>query len=75
MAAAMNAIGFDAAAIGNHEFNYGIETLRKFQSQLHHPLLCANALDWNTAQAGLPRVRDQEGPGRQPSGARRGPPA
>ena len=54
MAAAMNAIGFDAAAIGNHEFNYGIETVRKFQSQLHHPLLCANALDWNTGQPVFP---------------------
>ena len=68
MAAAMNAIGFDAAAIGNHEFNYGIETLRKFQSQLHFPLLCANALDWNTGQPAFPeyvlrkvRVGDQQG--------------
>ena len=54
MAAAMNAIGFDAAAIGNHEFNYGIDTLRKFQSQLHHPLLCANARDWNTGAPSFP---------------------
>ncbi|HEX8081376.1 MAG TPA: 5'-nucleotidase C-terminal domain-containing protein [Jatrophihabitans sp.] len=50
MAAAMNAIGFDAAALGNHEFNYGIETLRGFQSQLRHPLLGANALDWDTGE-------------------------
>ena len=28
MAAAMNAIGYDAAALGNHEFNYGMDTLR-----------------------------------------------
>ncbi|MET7702627.1 MULTISPECIES: bifunctional metallophosphatase/5'-nucleotidase [unclassified Streptomyces] len=48
MAQAMNAIGFDAAALGNHEFNYGIETLRKFESQLHFPLLGANALDAKT---------------------------
>ena len=54
MAAAMNAIGYDAAALGNHEFNYGVETLRKFQSQLHHPLLGANALDWNTGQPAFP---------------------
>ncbi|MDQ1738561.1 MAG: 2,3-cyclic-nucleotide 2-phosphodiesterase / 3-nucleotidase [Pseudonocardiales bacterium] len=54
MAAAMNAIGYDAAALGNHEFNYGVETLRKFQSQLHHPLLGANALDWNTGKAAFP---------------------
>lgn len=50
MAAAMNAIGFDAAALGNHEFNYGVETLRRFQSQLRHPLLGANALDWDTGE-------------------------
>jgi 2',3'-cyclic-nucleotide 2'-phosphodiesterase/3'-nucleotidase len=50
MAAAMNAIGYDAAALGNHEFNYGLDTLRSFQSQLRHPLLGANALDWNTGE-------------------------
>ena len=55
MAAAMNAIGYDAAAMGNHEFNYGVDTLRKFQSQLHHPLLGANALDWNTGKPAFPR--------------------
>ncbi|MFJ3301675.1 bifunctional metallophosphatase/5'-nucleotidase [Streptomyces sp. NPDC086549] len=48
MAQAMNAIGYDAAAIGNHEFNYGIETLRKFESQCHFPLLGANAVDAKT---------------------------
>ena len=61
MAVAMNAIGYDAACLGNHEFNYGVPLLRKFQSQLHHPLLGANALDWKTTQAGLRAVRDQEG--------------
>lgn len=50
MAAAMNAIGYDAAALGNHEFNYGVPLLRRFQSQLHHPLLGANALDWDTGE-------------------------
>ncbi|MCX5420080.1 bifunctional UDP-sugar hydrolase/5'-nucleotidase [Streptomyces sp. NBC_00078] len=48
MAQAMNAIGYDAAALGNHEFNYGLETLRKFEGQLHFPLLGANALDAKT---------------------------
>ncbi|MEU9307913.1 5'-nucleotidase C-terminal domain-containing protein [Streptomyces sp. NPDC048256] len=48
MAQAMNAIGYDAAALGNHEFNYGIETLRKFESQLQFPLLGANAVDAKT---------------------------
>ncbi len=48
MAAAMNAVGYDAAALGNHEFNYGIDTLRAFEKQLDFPLLSANTVDWNT---------------------------
>ncbi|MGW7257870.1 bifunctional metallophosphatase/5'-nucleotidase [Streptomyces sp. NPDC054834] len=54
MAQAMNAIGYDAAALGNHEFNYGIETLRKFEQQLHFPLLGANALDAKTQKPAFP---------------------
>ena len=45
MARAMNLVGYDAAALGNHEFNYGIDTLRTFESQLDFPLLGANAVD------------------------------
>ncbi|MFD1660358.1 bifunctional metallophosphatase/5'-nucleotidase [Streptomyces caeni] len=48
MAVAMNAMRYDAAALGNHEFNYGIEVLRKFEEQCHFPLLGANALDART---------------------------
>ena len=48
MATAMNAIGYDAAALGNHEFNYGLDLLRVFQSQCDHPLLSANTVDWNS---------------------------
>ncbi|WP_263171162.1 bifunctional metallophosphatase/5'-nucleotidase [Streptomyces sp. SCSIO ZS0520] len=48
MAKAMNAIGYDAAALGNHEFNYGIPVLRKFEEQCDFPLLGANALDART---------------------------
>ncbi|WP_202871725.1 bifunctional metallophosphatase/5'-nucleotidase [Kribbella pratensis] len=54
MAAAMNRIGYDAAALGNHEFNYGIEILRKFQRQLRFPLLGANAQDWTTGLPAFP---------------------
>ncbi|MET9971451.1 5'-nucleotidase C-terminal domain-containing protein [Streptomyces sp. NPDC006356] len=54
MAAAMNAIGYDAVALGNHEFNYGIETLRKFEEQCHFPLLGANALDAKTLKPAFP---------------------
>ncbi|MGW2689025.1 bifunctional metallophosphatase/5'-nucleotidase [Streptomyces sp. NPDC001414] len=54
MAQAMNAIGYDAAALGNHEFNYGIETLRRFEEQLRFPLLGANAVDAKTLKPAFP---------------------
>ena len=54
MAAAMNLCGYDAAALGNHEFNYGIEHLRTFESQLNFPLLGANAVDPATKQPVFP---------------------
>ncbi|MER5224114.1 bifunctional metallophosphatase/5'-nucleotidase [Streptomyces flaveus] len=54
MAQAMNAIGYDAVALGNHEFNYGIETLRKFEEQCEFPLLGANALDAKTLRPAFP---------------------
>ncbi|GAB2838861.1 5'-nucleotidase C-terminal domain-containing protein [Streptomyces deserti] len=54
MAQAMNAIGYDAAALGNHEFNYGIPVLRKFEEQCRFPLLGANALDAKTLKPAFP---------------------
>ncbi|MFI2433876.1 bifunctional metallophosphatase/5'-nucleotidase [Streptomyces sp. NPDC018693] len=54
MAQAMNAIGYDAVALGNHEFNYGIDTLRKFEEQCDFPLLGANALDAKTLKPAFP---------------------
>ena len=50
MAAAMNAMDYDAAALGNHEFNYGLGMLRGFESQLGFPLLGANAVDVRTGK-------------------------
>lgn len=41
--AAMNAMQYDAAAIGNHEFNYGLPTLTRALAQAHFPFLAANA--------------------------------
>ncbi|TDC72127.1 bifunctional metallophosphatase/5'-nucleotidase [Streptomyces hainanensis] len=54
MALAMNAIGYDAAALGNHEFNYGIPLLRAFERQCRFPLLAANALDAATERPAFP---------------------
>lgn len=39
---AMNAIGYDAAAIGNHEFDFGVRVLKERIRQAHFPLLGAN---------------------------------
>ncbi|NUS77277.1 MAG: twin-arginine translocation signal domain-containing protein [Streptomyces sp.] len=54
MAVAMNHMRYDAAALGNHEFNYGIEVLRKFEEQCRFPLLGANALDARTLRPAFP---------------------
>ncbi|KQW49319.1 multifunctional 2',3'-cyclic-nucleotide 2'-phosphodiesterase/5'-nucleotidase/3'-nucleotidase [Nocardioides sp. Root1257] len=54
MARAMNAVGYDAAALGNHEFNYGLDTLRTFEGQLDFPLLGANAVDPATKRPAFP---------------------
>src|SRR6185437_4907968 len=40
--AAMNVMQYDAAVIGNHEFNYGLGTLRRAQRESDFPLLAAN---------------------------------
>ncbi len=54
MALAMNHMKYDAAALGNHEFNYGIPVLRAFQEQCDFPLLAANALDATTLKPAFP---------------------
>jgi 2',3'-cyclic-nucleotide 2'-phosphodiesterase (5'-nucleotidase family) len=41
--AAMNAMRYDAAAVGNHEFNYGFTHLARALSQATFPFLAANA--------------------------------
>lgn len=40
--AAMNAMQYDAAALGNHEFNYGLPTLRSALKGARFPFLAAN---------------------------------
>ena len=41
--AAMNAMRYDAAAVGNHEFNYGVPFLEQAVAQARFPFLAANA--------------------------------
>ena len=66
MALAMNAVGYDAVALGNHEFNYGIPMLRTWEKQLDFPLLGANVHDAVTGQRAftpyvLKRVQTENG--------------
>ncbi|RMF40897.1 MAG: 2',3'-cyclic-nucleotide 2'-phosphodiesterase, partial [Alphaproteobacteria bacterium] len=42
MIAAMNALGYDAAALGNHDLDYGVAFLQKALSAAAFPVLCAN---------------------------------
>lgn len=40
--AAMNALGYDAMAVGNHEFNFGLDVLWKAKRESRFPWLSAN---------------------------------
>ncbi|MCL1795498.1 MAG: bifunctional metallophosphatase/5'-nucleotidase [Clostridia bacterium] len=37
----MNAIGYDAMAMGNHDFNYGLDRLKELSDMMEFPLLSA----------------------------------
>lgn len=43
--AAMNVMRYDAAVLGNHEFNYGVPALRKAIGEAGFPFLAANLVD------------------------------
>ncbi len=40
--AAMNALGYDAGTLGNHEFNYGVGFLDLVNARAGFPIVCAN---------------------------------
>jgi 2',3'-cyclic-nucleotide 2'-phosphodiesterase / 3'-nucleotidase len=42
MIAAMNTLGYDAATLGNHEFNYGLPFLMNSVATAAFPIVCAN---------------------------------
>ncbi|SLN74094.1 2',3'-cyclic-nucleotide 2'-phosphodiesterase/3'-nucleotidase precursor [Roseovarius gaetbuli] len=41
---AMNQLGYDAASLGNHEFNFGLDWLQKTLPEAVFPVVCANAV-------------------------------
>ncbi|MDT8901913.1 bifunctional metallophosphatase/5'-nucleotidase [Anaeroselena agilis] len=50
----MNAAGFDAMTIGNHEFDWGLDVLRQRMAQAAFPVVSANIVDRSTGRrAGL----------------------
>jgi len=51
VAAAMNVMAYDAVVIGNHEFNYGLPTLRRMIADARFPMLAANAFSPNGRHA------------------------
>ncbi|MCG7420803.1 bifunctional metallophosphatase/5'-nucleotidase [Macrococcus epidermidis] len=42
MAKAMNAVGYDAMTVGNHEFDFGFETAMNYKKLLNFPILSSN---------------------------------
>lgn len=38
----MNLMGYDAATLGNHEFDYGVENLARLARKAEFPIVCAN---------------------------------
>ena len=55
--AAMNLIGYDAMAVGNHEFNFGLEVLRRAEAQAAFPFLSANTVDERSGAPAFPPFR------------------
>ena len=47
---AMNLMGYKAAAIGNHEFDFGLETLRRHAQASQFPYLSANLVKRGTTE-------------------------
>ncbi len=46
----MNAMGYDAAALGNHEFDFGVNNLNERISEMNFPILAANLKYKNNGQ-------------------------
>jgi len=38
----MNVCKYDASALGNHEFDFGMENIKRMAEMAHFPILCAN---------------------------------
>ena len=52
--ALLNRFGYDAAALGNHEFNYGLDFLRRSLADARFPVLAANVVEAAGPRRGQP---------------------
>jgi 2',3'-cyclic-nucleotide 2'-phosphodiesterase/3'-nucleotidase len=52
--ALLNRFGYDAAALGNHEFNYGLDFLRRAYADARFPVLSANVVEAAGPRRGQP---------------------
>ena len=60
--AAMNLIGYEAMAVGNHEFNFGLDVLRRDQHEARFPFLSANTISIKTGKPAFqPYIIKMEG--------------
>jgi len=55
--AAMGQIGYEAMAVGNHEFNFGLPLLRRAQEEAAFPFLSANTVLERTGEPAFPPYR------------------
>ncbi|MCR5121638.1 MAG: hypothetical protein K6B74_04385 [Ruminococcus sp.] len=46
----MNKVGYDAATLGNHEFDYSVSVLQKRAAELECGYICCNFYDKGTGQ-------------------------
>ncbi|MBF9059749.1 2',3'-cyclic-nucleotide 2'-phosphodiesterase, partial [Rhodobacterales bacterium HKCCSP123] len=54
MIAAMNELGYDAATLGNHDFDFGLEALHRALAAARFPVVLANAVTPAEGRAFLP---------------------
>lgn len=56
MMAAMNALGYDAMAVGNHEFNFGLDVLHRARREAKFPWLSGNTVASGNAEPFQPYI-------------------
>lgn len=60
VAAAMNSLAYDAMAVGNHEFNFGMDVLRRAQRDSSFPWISANTRNEADGSAAFPEYLVKE---------------